>query len=59
MHQVLLFVVVFTSFEVLVVSGQSINMDAQLLSFVETTDVDQNLLSPLIAPVRSGIGLEK
>ena len=28
------------------------------MSFVETTDIDQNLLSPLIALMHSGTGLE-
>ena len=49
------FFLVHTSFEVSAVSGQSINTDAQFLSF----DIDQNLLSPLIALIHSGIGLEK
>lgn len=53
------FFLVHTSFEVSAVSGQSINTDAQLLSFVEMPDIGQNLLSPLIALIHSGIGLEK
>ena len=48
-----------TSFEVSAVSDQSINRHKELLSFVETTNIDQNLLSPLIALMHSGIGLEK